>query len=182
MFEAEFAAAEMVCILGNHRIGDIMSNILIAYYSFSKNTENLALEIALQTGGELREIVPERAYSFGYNTATKEARAEVSRGFCPKLISGGKPIDAYDTVFIGSPNWFKLIAPPVLSFLRMHDFTGKTVVPFCTHGGGGFGEIERRIAQECPGAKLLPGLATTQAEHTQTVAWLTKIGIVTALI
>ena len=70
-----------------------MSNILIAYYSFSKNTENLALEIALQTGGDLREIVPEQAYSFNYNTATKEARAEIERGYCPKLASGGEPID-----------------------------------------------------------------------------------------
>ncbi|MDL2205420.1 flavodoxin [Ruminococcaceae bacterium OttesenSCG-928-A16] len=134
-------------------------NILIAYYSFSRNTENFALEIALQTGGELREIVPEQAYSFDYNTATKEVRAEIERGYCPQLISGGEPIDAYDTVFIGSPNWFKSIAPPVLSFLRAHDFSEKTLVPFCTHGGGGFGEIERCIAQECSGARLIPGLA-----------------------
>lgn len=156
-----------------------MSNILIAYYSFSKNTENLALEIALQTGGDLREIIPERAYSFDYNTAAKEARAEIERGYCPELISGDEPIDEYDTVFIGSPNWFKSIAPPVLSFLRAHGFTGKTVVPFCTHGGGGFGEIERRIAQECPGAKLIPGLAIGGGGATpgQIAVWLAEIGL-----
>ncbi|MBP7105480.1 MAG: hypothetical protein KBA83_10180, partial [Fermentimonas sp.] len=41
---------------------------------------------------------------------------------------------------IGSPNWFKTLAPPVMSFLKRHNFAGKTVIPFCTHGGGGFGQ------------------------------------------
>jgi flavodoxin len=63
------------------------------------------------------------------------------RGFCPKLKFGDEPIDDYNTIFIGSPNWFRTLAPPVMSFLRKHDFSGKTVMPFCTHGGGGFVSI-----------------------------------------
>ena len=92
-----------------------------------QNTANLALEIAIQTGGDIRELVPDKNYSFDYNTAAKEVRSEIDRGFCPKLISGNEPIDDYETIFIGTPNWFKTLAPPVLSFLRQHDFTGKTV-------------------------------------------------------
>lgn len=65
-----------------------MNNTLIAYYSLFQNTKKLALEIAKQTGGCLRELIPEKNYSFDYNTAVKEVRNEISRGFCPKLISG----------------------------------------------------------------------------------------------
>lgn len=126
-----------------------MNNILIVYYSLFRNTENLALEIAIQTDGALRELVRDNNYSFDYNTATKDVKNQISRGFCPKLISGNEPIEDYQTIFIGSPNWFKTLAPPVLSFIRAHDFTGKTVIPFCTHGGGGFGQIENDIAREC---------------------------------
>lgn len=111
--------------------------------------ESLALEIAVQTGGRLRELIPDKNYSFDYNTAVKEVRNQISRGFCPKLISGNEPIDDYQTIFIGSPNWFKTLAPPVMSFLKQHDFTGKAIIPFCTHGGGGFGQIENDIAREC---------------------------------
>jgi len=76
-----------------------------------------------------------------------------------------------------SPDWFKTIAPPVLSFLRHHDFTGKTIIPFCTHGGGGFGQIEEDIAKECPNSIMLPGFS---ANGTVTPAevknWLKTIG------
>lgn len=129
------------------RQGEIyMSNVLIAYYSLFQNTANLALEIAIQTGGTIREIIPDKNYSFDFNTAAKEVRNQISRGFCPKLVSGNESIKDYDTIFIGTPNWFKTLAPPVLSFLRQHDFTGKTIVPFCTHGGGFF-QIEDDIVR-----------------------------------
>lgn len=154
-----------------------MSDILIVYYSLFKTTESLALEIAVQTGGDLRELIPEKNYSFDYNTAVKEARNQISRGFCPKLISGNEPIDDYQTIFIGSPNWFKTIAPPVLSFLRHHDFTGKTIIPFCTHGGGGFGQIENDIAKECPKSIILPGIAVNgNVSSDEVMNWLNKIG------
>jgi len=154
-----------------------MSNTLIVYYSLFKSTESLALEIAAQTGGDLRELVPEKNYSFDYNTAAKEVRNQISRGFCPKLISGNEPIDDYKTIFIGSPNWFKTIAPPVLSFLRSHDFTGKTIIPFCTHGGGGFGQIEKDIAKECPHSTILPGIAVYGTVSSDDVMnWLKTIG------
>lgn len=65
-----------------------MNNTLIVYYSLFESTENLALEIAVQTGGTLRELIPDMNYSFDYNTAAKEVRNQISRGFCPKLISG----------------------------------------------------------------------------------------------
>ncbi len=150
-----------------------MQNILVVYYSFSNTTEALAREIATLTGGQLRALVPEQGYAFDYNAAAKEARSQIERGHCPRLQSGNEPIDGYDTIFIGSPNWFRSIAPPVLTFLRGHDFTGKTVVPFCTHGGGGFGQIEDQIKKECKSARVLHGLAVPGgASPAEISAWL----------
>ncbi len=154
-----------------------MKNILIVYYSLFKNTKNLALEIEKQTGGTIRELIPNKNYSFDYNTAAKEVRNEISRGFCPKLISGNESIEDYQTIFIGSPNWFKTLAPPVMSFLRQHNFTGKTIIPFCTHGGGGFGEIENDIAKECSKSIILPGIAVNGTDVSEEVAnWIETIG------
>jgi flavodoxin len=154
-----------------------MDNILIVYYSLFGNTENLALEIAIQTDGTLRELTPDNKYSFDYNTAAKEVRNQISRGFCPKLVSGNEPIEDYKTIFIGSPNWFKTLAPPVLSFLRAHDFTGKTVIPFCTHGGGGFGQMQNDIARECSKSMILSGIAVNGTSAPDEVEnWLKSIG------
>ena len=89
-----------------------MNNTLIVFYSLFRNTENLALEIAIQTDGALRELIPDKNYSFDYNTAAKEVRNQIFRGFCPELISGNESIEDYQTIFIGSPNWFKTLAPP----------------------------------------------------------------------
>ena len=154
-----------------------MNNTLIVYYSLYQNTKKLALEIAKQTGGTIRELVPDKNYSFDYNTAAKEVRNEIFRGFCPKLISGNESIDDYRTIFIGTPNWFKTLAPPVMSFLKQHSFTGKTVIPFCTHGGGGFGQIENDIAKECSKSIILPGIAVNGTVALEEVTnWLETIG------
>jgi flavodoxin len=153
-----------------------MNNILVVYYSLFKSTEDLALEIALQTGGTLRELIPDKNYSFNYNTAAKEVRNQISRGFCPKLISGNEPIDDYNTIFIGTPNWFKTLAPPVISFLRQHNFTSKKIIPFCTHGGGGFGQIENDIVKECSSSIILPGIAVNGTVKSEEVTnWLKTI-------
>ena len=154
-----------------------MNNTLIVFYSLFRNTENLALEIAIQTDGALRELIPDKNYSFDYNTAAKEVRNQIFRGFCPELISGNESIEDYQTIFIGSPNWFKTLAPPVLSFIRTHDFTGKTVIPFCTHGGGGFGQIENDINRECSKSIIMPGMAINGIVAPEEVTnWLKIIG------
>ena len=154
-----------------------MNNTLIVFYSLFRNTENLALEIAIQTDGALRELIPDKNYSFDYNTAAKEVRNQIFRGFCPELISGNESIEDYQTIFIGSPNWFKTLAPPVLSFIRTHNFTGKTVIPFCTHGGGGFGQIENDINRECSKSVILPGMAINGIVAPEEVTnWLKIIG------
>ena len=138
-----------------------MSKSLVVYYSYSGITRNLAEDIALITDADIRELIPEKPYSFNYNSASKEALNEIERGYCPKLISGNEYISDYQLIFIGTPNWFSSFAPPILTFLRSVDFCGKTVIPFCTHGGGGFGQIESSIYKECHNANFLSGFSST---------------------
>ncbi len=155
-----------------------MESILTVYYSFSGATKAVAESIALLSGCDLMELAPETPYSFASNTAAREVRQEIERGFCPRLVSGSADLSKYGTIFVGTPNWFKSVAPPVLSFLRYNDFSGKTIVPFCTHGGGGFGQIETRMAEQCPDAKVLKGFAVTgEADTEELRAWLKAIGI-----
>lgn len=153
-----------------------MSKILVVYYSYSDTTKSLAEDIAIITDGDIREIIPENPYSFTYNGATKEVRNEIERGYCPKLISGNESIDDYEYIFVGTPNWFKSFAPPILSFLRSVDLYGKKVIPFCTHGGGGFGQIEVNISKECPNSKILSGFqATSNFDDKKVKDWIDKI-------
>ena len=132
---------------------------LIVYYSYSGITRRLAEDIALITDGNLRELKPQKPYSFSYNTAVKEARAEIEKGYCPPLLQGAEPIEDTDMIFVGSPNWLKTFAPPVLSFLRSVDLSGKTIIPFCTHGGGGFGRMIEDYKRECKNSIIKDGIA-----------------------
>ena len=153
-------------------------NPLVVYYSFSGNTRALAEDIALILDCELRELVPERPYSFSYNTAVKEARHEIERGYCPPLLAGGEGVGEFDPIFSGSPHWLKHMAPPVLSFLRTVDLAGKTIVPFCTHGGGGFGGMLETFTRECPGSTVVEGFAAgAECSFDELEAWLEKLRV-----
>ena len=134
-------------------------NPLVVYYSYSGITRRLAEDIALITAGNLRELKPQKPYSFSYNTAVKEAREEIEKGYCPPLLQGAEAIENTDVIFIGSPNWLKTFAPPVLSFLRAVDLSGKTIIPFCTHGGGGFGRMIEDYKKECKNSTIKDGIA-----------------------
>ena len=133
--------------------------LLIAYYSYSGITKRLAEDIALVTDGELRELKPQKPYSFSHNTAVKEARYEIENKHCPPLIEGAEPVGEAEVIFIGSPNWLKSFAPPVLTFLKTVDLSGKTIIPFCTHGGGGFGRMIEDYKKECKNSIIKDGIA-----------------------
>lgn len=155
-----------------------MGKILVAYYSYSGSTRKLAEEIALITDGDLFEIVSEKQYSFNYNTASKEIRSEIERGFCPRLLESIKSLEDYEYIFIGSPNWFKCFAPPVLTFLRNVSTRGKNIIPFCTHGGGGFGNIISLIRKECPDAEVLEGFhSTADFDDFSVLKWIENLKI-----
>ncbi|HWQ43040.1 MAG TPA: flavodoxin [Desulfosporosinus sp.] len=156
-------------------------NILIAYFSHSANTHNIAKLIQAETGGILHEIMPEKAYPTSYNAMVDQAKKEIQAGYKPALKSKIDHIDAYDTIFVGSPNWWSTIAPPIATFLSENDFDGKTIVPFCTHGGGGQARVLKDIAKLCPNSTVLAGFDIFgdggSGAKTKVAAWLYETGI-----
>lgn len=138
--------------------------VLVVYYSFSGVTKKFAEEMASNIGAELRELVPETKYSFVENAALKALRGEIENGHCPKLERGLDSIADYDLVFVGSPNWIQTFAPPVRTFLRNSDLSGKIIVPFCTHGGGGIGRMVEDVKKECPHSDVREGIALKAGE------------------
>ena len=126
--------------------------ILIAYYSWSGNTRFAAEQIQKLTGGTLFEIKPAKAYPSDYSACVDQAKQECRDEFKPELATKVEDFSKYDVIFVGTPNWWSTMAPPVRSFLAGHDFSGKTVIPFVTHGGGGMAHCERDMRKVCPKA------------------------------
>lgn len=127
-------------------------NVLIAYYSATGNTEAVANMIADATGGDLFELEPTEPYtdddlnwSDDNSRVSQEHENEDQRDV--ELVSTTpENWDSYDTVFIGYPVWWGIAAWPVNQFVENNDFTGKTVIPFCTSASSGIGDSGELLA------------------------------------
>lgn len=155
--------------------------VLIVYFSHSGNTRQIAHFIHQEVGGTLHELQPAVAYPAAYNLVVEQAKKEIRAGYHPALRSAPEHLEAYTTVFVGSPNWWSTLAPPVATFLAEHDWSGKTLAPFCTHGGGGKAKIPQDIAALCPGTTVLrcleiygSGAGNVRAE---VAAWLGQLSM-----
>ena len=133
--------------------------ILVAYYSYSGNTRFAAERIQQATGGKLFEIKPVTPYPADYDACVDQVKKEISDGFRPELAEKVKEFDQYEVIFVGTPNWWSTMAPPVLAFLSSYEFSGKTVIPFVTHGGGGMARCETDMRKAVPKAKFGKGRA-----------------------
>lgn len=134
-------------------------NILIAYFSWGGNTRGIAEEIQAQTGADLFEIQLVEPYSTDYNTVLEQAQRDQNEQARPELSVHVENMEQYDTILLGYPNWWASIPMPIASFLEEYDFSGKTIVPFCSHGGGRFGQSLTAITKLVPDAVLGEGLA-----------------------
>ena len=146
--------------------------VLTIYYSYSGNTRKIANEIQRVVGGDIVEIQPLDPYPDNYNAVVEQAKRELRSGFKPKLKTIAENLAPYDKVFVGSPNWWHTIAPPVISFLSQSDLTGKTIIPFVTHGGGGLGRSAADIAALCPNSTVVESLAVYAADVKAAQRWL----------
>ena len=133
--------------------------IAVVYFSQSKvgNTATIAKWIAKHTGGDLVAIEAVEPYPDAYGDTLKAAQKDMNGGGT-RPIKPVPPLDGYDVVFIGSPIWYGTYAPPVAEFFKTHNFAGKTVAPFCTHGGGGEGRYFVDVRKACPQATVKDGL------------------------
>lgn len=152
--------------------------ILIAYYSHSGNTKAVAEKIKNTTGGDLFEITPKTPYPNDYNTVVNLAKEEKQQDKRPELADNGS-VDGYDIVFVGTPVWWYTMAGPVKTFLTVHNFDGKTIVPFCTHGGGGASYTYSDMQKLAPGAKVLEGYTSYErtASDADVENWIKNLNL-----
>lgn len=157
------------------------SNTLVAYFSWSGNTEAMANLIAEQTGGTLFEIAPATPYTDDYDALLDVAQQEQAEDARPELAATVEDWDSYDVVFVGYPDWWSDAPMVIYSFLESYDWTGKTMVPFCTSGGSGFGRSLDRLPDSAPGATILEGLhvsGSSAADSGEEVAeWIAGLGL-----
>lgn len=138
-----------------------MSQTLVAYFSASGTTANVAKQLAKAAGADLYEIKPAVPYSKAdLNWMDKQSRSSVEmrdKNSRPALADADARIDAYDTIFIGFPIWW-YIAPTIInSFLEAYDFSGKKIVLFATSGGSGFGKAVASLQPSAPNATIVEG-------------------------
>ena len=128
--------------------------VLIAFFSWGGNTRGIAEEIQSQTGADLFEIELVTPYSTDYNTVLMEAQHDQNIQARPEIKNKVQNFEQYDTIILGYPNWWASIPMPIASFLEEYDFSGKTIIPFCSHGGGRFGQSLTAIAKLAPNAVM----------------------------
>ena len=181
------------------------SNILIAYFSrvgnmnyeegvdattsasvnlddgLAGNAELLAHMAQEVTGGDLFFIETVDKYPAQYRATTDQAKTEQNDNTRPELASHVDNMDAYDTVILVYPNWWGDLPMAVFTFLEEYDFSGKTILPLCTHEGSGLSRTESTITDLFPEATVLDGLSVRGGNAASAQAdvanWITSSGI-----
>ncbi len=158
--------------------------MLIAFFSWGGNTKGIAGEIQAQTGADLFEIELVTPYSDDYNTVLDQAQHDQNIQARPEIANHVENFEQYDTILLGYPNWWASIPMPIASFLEEYDFAGKTIVPFCSHGGGRFGQSLTAIAKLAPDATMGEPLSVHYSGGAdlpdEIAAWLAQNGIAAA--
>ena len=152
---AGFPAGASLAQSGERRAG----KILIAYFSRTGTTREVAKQIRETVGGDLFELRTVHRYPAEYRATTEQAKRELNEGFRPQLTTRVEAMESYDTVFIGYPNWWGTLPMAFFSFLEHYPLDGKTVIPFCTHEGSRFGRSLDDLRANCGSARILDGLA-----------------------
>lgn len=154
---------------------------LVVFYSWGGNTRAIAGQIHRKVGGDLVDLELVEPYSANYNTCLDEAQKDQRADARPELKTKIANMAQYDTVFIGYPNWWATIPMPIASLLEEYDFSGKTIIPFCSHGGGRLGQSVTDIAKLAPGAQIREALSVHYGGGSSLSrdidAWLGKVGV-----
>lgn len=158
------------------------SKVLVAYFSATGNTEGVAEHIANGLNADIYEIVPKEPYTdadLNYNDNNSRTTIEMNDPNARPAISGSvENMDQYTTVFIGYPIWWG-DAPRIIStFVESYDFTGKTIVPFCTSGSSGIDSSASNMEQLTSGAEWISGKRLNGSDSQDTVMeWVNSLGL-----
>ena len=134
--------------------------ILIVYLSRTNNTKAIAEIIHKNIGGTLVALQLEQPYPENYRATVDQVARENDTGYLPPLKTKIDNIQNYEVVFLGFPTWGMQLPPPLKSFLKQYDLSGKTIIPFNTNGGYGVGSSFQTVKELCPNSKILEGFTT----------------------
>ena len=161
---------------GNNYVGGRIVDLKVG------NTETAARIIQELTGAALFRIDTVQTYPLDYEETTRVAQTELRQKARPELRQRGTGLEGIGTIILGYPNWWGTMPMAVCTFLESLDFTGKVILPLCTHEGSGLGHSVSDIRKTCPGAKVLDGLAIVGGKvggsKSAIQAWLKSAGVI----
>ena len=145
------------------------------------NTQFIAQAIQKTTKSELFAIKTVQQYPVKHDSLVDQAADEKDANARPKLSTHIKNLDNYDVIFIGYPIWWADIPMPMYTFFKEYDFSGKTIVPFSTHGGSGLASTISTIADLQPNATVVKDGFTVSrnslgSAENDVVSWVRKLG------
>lgn len=156
-----------------------MSKKLVAYFSASGTTKDVAAMVAAAADADLLEIAPEVPYtSEDLNWMNKKSRSSVEmndKTFRPAIKPQDVDMAQYDEILVGFPIWW-YVAPTIINtFLEAHDFSGKKIVLFATSGGSGFGNTVKELKDSAPGAEIVEGKLLNHASKKSIESWVESL-------
>ncbi len=129
--------------------------LLVAYFSYTGNSQNAAEIIAGATGASLHEISMEHPYR---GNIYEVSQRDLMQGNRPPLATRVENMDEYDVILLGYPTWWATLPMPVLGFIESYDLSGKMILPFNSHGGTMFGDSVSDLSKAAKGAYVAPGV------------------------
>ncbi len=158
-----------------------MSKKLIAYFSASGVTADVAARLAKVAGADLFEIKPEVPYTAAdLDWTNKKSRSTIEMNDSasrPAIKEKLANMSDYDVIFVGFPIWW-YVAPTIINtFLESYDFAGKTIVPFATSGGSGMGKTVAVLEKVAPKANFKPGKLLNRASEADMENWVRALGV-----
>lgn len=179
------------------------SNVLIAYFSVMEtdgvdtvagasrvavngevlgNNEYIARIISRETGGELFAIETVQEYPTTHDPLLEFAYNEKADNARPELATQIENLDSYDVIFLGYPNWNADLPMPLYTFLEKYDFSGKTIIPFTTHGGSGFSRTIQTISELQPDATVISDVLSisrnsVSGAESDVAAWVNGLNL-----
>ena len=156
------------------------NKILVAVFSASGVTRKVGQEIARISGGDFFEIEPVEKYTKSdLNWMNRKSRSSVEMNdpSCrPEIASKVSGMDEYDTVIIGFPIWWGVAPRIIETFLESYDFSGKTIIPFCTSGGSGVGRSDTELHKNIKGnVRWKDGVQINRANEKTIRKWLEEV-------
>ena len=158
--------------------------VLVVYYSATGNTDTVADYIAEATGGDLFESTPAEPYTdedLNWRNVDSRVTLEHEDPSLQSVELASTTVDGwenYDTIFIGYPIWWGVAAWPVSSFVEANDFTGKTVIPFCTSSSSGLGQSGDLLEETAGSGTWLDGERfRSRAEEADVVDWINRLDL-----